>query len=216
MEKKYQEGNYKEAYEGFRKLALEEKAARDRVGHFLNMGVTSLLALGRTDEIDEFRESVIKTHAQNWRLLLAAAESYLNTEHSGFIVAGKFYRGPHRGGGKVVNSFERDRVRALQLMADAMPLANKDANKADVAQFYLALGRHLLSNRGYHEAWRLQYLTDLEMLPDYEDGWHYQGEAKGRPSMRTASRSFTKRQKPGMPRPRTASAGGGASCKRWR
>jgi uncharacterized protein YfaS (alpha-2-macroglobulin family) len=181
MDKKYQEGNFKEAYEGFRTLALEAGAARDRVGHYLTMGAASLASLGRIDEIDEFRESVIKVHSQNWRLLLTAAENYLNVEHSGFIIAGKFQRGPHRGGGKVVNSFERDRVRALQLMVQAMPLAAKDSNKADVARFYLTFARNLLSNRGYYEAWRLQYLTDLAILPDYEEGWRHYGEPKGAP-----------------------------------
>ena len=133
------------------------------------MGAASLASLGRIDEIDEFRESVIKLHSQNWRLLQAAGENYLNVEHSGFIVAGKFQRGPHRGGGKVVSSFERDRVRALQLMVQAMPLAAKDSNKSDVAGFYLAFARNLLSNRGHYEAWRLQYLADLATLPDYEE-----------------------------------------------
>jgi uncharacterized protein YfaS (alpha-2-macroglobulin family)/tetratricopeptide (TPR) repeat protein len=183
IERKYQEGNFKEAYEGFRQLALDANSARDRVGHYLNMAVASLTSLGRVDEIDEFRESVIQIHNQNWRLLQAAAESYLNVDHSGFIIAGKFYRGPHRGGGKIVNSFERDRVLALQLMGGAMPLANNDANKADVAHFYLAFARYLLSNRGYTEAWRLQYLTDLKALPDYEEGggWYHYGEPKGAP-----------------------------------
>jgi uncharacterized protein YfaS (alpha-2-macroglobulin family) len=181
VDKKYQEGNYKEAYEGFRKLALDAKSPKARVSHFLNMGVASLMSLGRVDEIDEFREAVIEVHRQNWRLLAAAAESHMNTDHSGFIVAGKFYRGPHRGGGKAVNSFERDRVRALQLMAAAMPLAAKDVKKDDVAGFYLQFAQLLLSNRGYYEAWRLQYLTDLGTLPDYDEGWYYYGEPAGAP-----------------------------------
>ena len=181
MEKKYQEGNFKEAYEGFSKLALDANSQPDRVGHYLNMAVAALTSLGRIDEIDEFREGVIEVHRRNWRLLQTAAESYLNVDHSGFIVAGKFQRGPHRGGGKLVSSFERDRVRALQLMVDAMPLANRDSNKSAVSQFYLAFARYLLSNRGYYEAWRLQYLTDLKVLPDYEEGggWYHHGEPQG-------------------------------------
>jgi hypothetical protein len=146
-DKKYQEGNYKEAYEGFRKLALDAKAAPHRATHHLTMGVASLMSLGRADEIDEFREAVIRVQRKNWRLLAAAAESYMNVDHSGFIVAGKFYRGPHRGGGKAVNSFERDRVRSLQLVAEAMPLASKDPKKDDVAGFYLQFAQLLLSNR---------------------------------------------------------------------
>ena len=81
--------------------------------------------MGRLDEIDELRENAVQVHAQNWRLLEAAADSYLNFDHFGFIVAGKFSRGPHRGGGEAVNSMERDRVRAMQLMAQAIPLVAK-------------------------------------------------------------------------------------------
>ena len=50
-------------------------------------------------------------------------QQYLNAQHQGFLIAGKYERGGHRGGGEVVNSVERDRVRALQLMQQAMPLA---------------------------------------------------------------------------------------------
>ena len=32
----------------------------------------------------------------------------------------------------------------------------------------------LLNNRGYGESWRLQYLTDLKTLPDYEQGWGWE------------------------------------------
>ena len=39
----------------------------------------------------------------------------------------------------------------------------------------------LLNNRGYSEAWRLQYLTDLNVLPDYEPGWGYYRRAAGAP-----------------------------------
>ena len=47
------------------------------------------------------------------------------------IVAGKFYRGPHRGGdGRWVNTMARDRVRALQLMVQALPNARKDDDHA--------------------------------------------------------------------------------------
>jgi uncharacterized protein YfaS (alpha-2-macroglobulin family) len=182
MDKKYQEGNYKESYEGFRTLALQATAPADRVSHYLTMAIASLQSLGRLDEVDEFREAVIKIHAKNWRLLRTAAESYLNVDHSGFIIAGKFHRGPHRGGGKAVHSFERDRIRSLQLMVEAMPLANRDTKKSDVSGFYMTFARLLLSNRGYYEAWRLQYLTDLTTLPDYDEGWYYhRGEAPGAP-----------------------------------
>ena len=141
--------------------------------------------LGRLDEIDELREAVIKVHGKNWRLLMAAADSYLNIDHFGFIIAGKFTRGPHRGGGEAANATERDRVRALQLMVQALPLVANEPKKSDVAEFWLAMSRMLLGNRGYGEAWRLQYLSDLEKLPDYDPGWRgwnsWDGENRGAP-----------------------------------
>ncbi|MCC7084627.1 MAG: alpha-2-macroglobulin [Pirellulales bacterium] len=181
FQKMLNDGNFKDAYEGFRRLALDPKADPANVGNSLNLALSALQQLGRLDEIDELRENVIKVHAKNWRLLMAAAETYLNYEHFGYIVAGKFSRGPKRGGGDAVNSTDRDRVRALQLMVQAMPLAATDADKPAVSEFWSAMSRMLLSNRGYDEAWRLQYLTDLAELPDYDQGWYRDGGAQGAP-----------------------------------
>ncbi|HEY2249975.1 MAG TPA: hypothetical protein VGH74_02900, partial [Planctomycetaceae bacterium] len=121
--KAFDAGNYKIAYEGYRKLALNPQDDRMGVAGDLQAAVSALQQLGRTDEIDPFREAVIEIHKANWRLLDAAAQSYATTDHQGFIIAGKFQRGPHRGGGKYVNAAQRDRVRALQLMQAALPLA---------------------------------------------------------------------------------------------
>ncbi|MDZ7617613.1 MAG: MG2 domain-containing protein, partial [Patescibacteria group bacterium] len=92
-------------------------------------------------------------------------------------------RGPKRGdqGGNPVNSVERDRVRALQLMTQAWPLARQDDHHAAVGGYLLSMARVLLNNRGFSESWRLQYLTDLSRLPDYEDGWHYGSRTGGAP-----------------------------------
>ncbi|MHB1036836.1 MAG: alpha-2-macroglobulin family protein [Pirellulales bacterium] len=181
LQKTFSAGNYKDAYEGYRKLALDPADAPRQVGQDLNMATTCLRSLGRMDEIDDFREAVIAAHAKNWRLLQAAAQNYLDVEHHGYLVAGKFYRGNKRGGGRMVNAWDRDRVRALQLMVQAMPLARADENHPEVSDFYMALSRMLLANRGYSEAWRLQYLTDLGQLPDYEEGWYYGQSAPGAP-----------------------------------
>jgi len=173
LQKLYQDGNFREAYQGFRALALDPQADPRQVGHYLNMAHACLQRLGDLEEVDEFREQVIGIHGGNWRLLQAAAESYLTIEHWGFRVAGKFHRGGKRGGGEVVNAVERDRVRALQLLVQAMPLARQDDAHAEVAQLFFTLARALLNNAGYGEAWRLQALTDLAELPDYEPGWYY-------------------------------------------
>ncbi|MGD8992444.1 MAG: MG2 domain-containing protein [Desulfobacterales bacterium] len=46
-----------------------------------------------------------------------------------------------------------------------------------MAQFYLEFARSVQQHRGTAQAWRLQYLTDLSRLPDYEPGY---GHAYGR------------------------------------
>jgi len=177
----YQQGNYKDAYEEYSKLALDPRDDPRQAGSDLNMATACLLSLNRAEEIDEFREAVTEVHKNNWRLLQAAAENYLNDPHYGFMVAGKFYRGNKRGGGNIVNALERDRIRALQLMVQALPLAQKDDNHGEVGAFILSLADMLLGNRGYGDAWRLQYLSDLKVLPDYEPGWGYYRQSPGAP-----------------------------------
>jgi len=171
--KLYRDGNFKEAYDVFSKLALEAKTSVKKVGGDLNMAVSALQRLNRRNEIDAFRENVIKAHSKNWRLLHTAATSYLNATHYGFIISGEYHRGHHRGGGKRVNSYERDRVRALQLMVQAVPATKGDDDHAAIGQFYLSLAGMLMGQRGYTGAWRLQYKTDLTKLPDYEAGYYY-------------------------------------------
>ena len=100
-----------------------------------------------------------------------AALSFTRTEQYGYIVAGKFYRGNKRGGGRFVSTRERDRVRALQLFLQALPLAGKDADKNATAQFHFDFANMVQRGVNWREAWRLQYLTDLSTLPDYEEGY---------------------------------------------
>jgi len=170
--KQMKDGNWKDAYEGFSRLALDPADDPAKVGEDLDRGVACLQNLGRENEIDVFLEKVVATHRANWRLLQAAAQTYLNVNHQGFIIAGVFERGGHRGGGTYANAYERDRVRALQLMREAVKAAEKEPNKADVGGCYMQLASVLMGQRGYNEAWRLQYLTDLATLPDYEEGYN--------------------------------------------
>ena len=107
VDKMFQAGNYKDAYDNYRKLALDPQDDSRQVGHDLQFGINALRNLGRTDETDAFREAVVAVHAKNWRLLQAAADSLHNIENFGYIVAGQFYRGHHRGGGRMVNSYEQ-------------------------------------------------------------------------------------------------------------
>ena len=120
--KAHKDGNFKDAYDGLRKLALDPKDDPAKVGEDLTTAINCLQRLGRVDEIDDFREGVIKAHKRTGGCCDTAAAELRRqrTEHYGFIVAGKFYRGNKRGGGRYVNAMQRDRVRALQLMQQAL------------------------------------------------------------------------------------------------
>jgi hypothetical protein len=75
-----QAGNWKDAYEGFRKPALGPKANPEQVGSALANGIQCLDNLGR---VDDFREGVMAVHAKHWRLLETAAQTYTPGEHFG-------------------------------------------------------------------------------------------------------------------------------------
>lgn len=172
--KQFDAGNFRDAWELYEKLALNPETSPREVGNDLMRAIECLRRLAREDEADDFREKVIAVHAKNWRLLQAAAQSYGDqTSHYGFLVAGKFYRGDQRGGGQAVNVLDRDRVRALQLLKQALPLVADESDKIAAGKFYVSFANRLLQGRGHGDAWELQALTDLETLPDYEETPHF-------------------------------------------
>ena len=176
VQKQFEAGNFKDAYEGFRKLALDPRTSGDQVAGDLAKAVQCLQNLGREAELDELIEASIKAHSQNWRLLAGAAQQYgERIDHGGFLIAGKFQRGSHRGGGQFVSATDRDRGRAMQLMQQVVRVAVNDPDKAAVARLFLDFGNQI----GGTEAWRLQSLTDLAVLPDYDEqnqwGWRGRG-----------------------------------------
>ena len=135
-------------------------------------------------------------------------------EHFGFIVAGKFQRGQHRGERRYVGSYERDRARALQLLVRGLDRVLTDPDRAAAGRYLLALAEAAMGDRAQTESWRLQTLTPLDVLPDYDENpYRYWGRQQtpahpssptGRPSITGCPRASTRRRT-------TASAGGG----RW-
>jgi uncharacterized protein YfaS (alpha-2-macroglobulin family) len=182
-QEEYTDGNWKDAFEHYYRLSLEIKNDPGMVGKDFIQAWQCLRRLNRLNELDAFRKKVIQRHSGNWRLLQDAARSYSQNDHWGYMVAGEFHRGHHRGGGKYVNAIARDRVRALQLMQQAMISAAKDPAVSEAAQFYMEFARLVQQYRGANQAWRLQYLTDLTRLPDYEPGYGYEydGRSRGAP-----------------------------------
>ncbi|MEX0726068.1 MAG: alpha-2-macroglobulin, partial [Planctomycetaceae bacterium] len=168
--KQFDAGNYNDAYKIYRDLALDPASDAKRVGSDLLNARNCLYNLARTDEVDKFREEVIQVHSKNWRLLQTAAQSFIDEQHFGYIIAGEFHRGNRRGDGQFVNSIERDRVRALQLMQQASQRIEGEPNRDAVAAFYFDYAGIWMAGREYGNAWKLQALTDLTELPDYEEG----------------------------------------------
>ena len=106
-----------------------------------------------------------------------------DAQHFGFIVAGKFHRGQHRGGGRYVGSYERDRSRALQLLVQGLDRARSDPDRGAAGRYLLTLARALMGDRATNDSWRLQSLTPLDVLPDYDENPYrsWGGQQSGAP-----------------------------------
>ena len=116
----FSDGNWKDAYLLYHKLCLATPNDPKLIGNDLVQAWQCLRRLNRLNELDAFREKVIEKHYHNWRLVKAAADSYSRNNHWGYMIAGEFHRGQHRGGGRYVTAIRRDRVRALQLLNQAL------------------------------------------------------------------------------------------------
>ncbi len=171
--KLFKEGQFKEAHEVFESLALNEKNQGEELPNDISMTVNSLRRLQQESKIDEFLGDIIDVHSENWRAYWAAAQELSSSSHHGFLVAGEFSRGNHRGGGQYVSTIERDRVQSLQWLFRAEEIKPDAVSENLAAQFYEFFARVVSTNRMGNQAWRLQKLTDIDQLPDLEEGYGY-------------------------------------------
>ncbi len=181
-EKAIRAGKLDVAFETNRQLALDPAANPQEVPDDFIRAVICLVSANRADEVDAIRDEVVAAQPKNWRLLQIAAQTLLDGDNYGYLIAGKFRRGPlHGRDGKPVGSAERDRAQALQLMSRALPLVAAEADNAAAGEFYMKLAGVLMGmqadreqqidefNRGMrHDPSRQNTLTDLSKLPDYE------------------------------------------------
>jgi uncharacterized protein YfaS (alpha-2-macroglobulin family) len=193
------DGNWKEAFEAYRGLLLGNGNSGNAATEDLQNAWDSLNNLGQPVLVDSFLEGIIEKYPRDWRVLARAGSLYMRSQHWGYVIAGEFKRGHHRGGGKRVNTQQRDRVRALALMERAKKAAGNDENKADVASLYLEFASTISSSRGSSESWRLQYLTDFGVLPDWDDGGYHGSrdvgapvDAKGKPILYSIPEAWEK------------------------
>jgi hypothetical protein len=174
-----EDGNFKEAYDLCRQLVLDPATDSKDLADDFNRAVGCLQQLGRIAEFDRLAESAVDAHAKSWRLLAAVGRHYRSVDHYGEIIDNQFSRGQRRGGGEVVNTMDRDRVRALQLLIQATELVEGEPH--EVAGLYFQLADLLRYGTQGGAAWRLQTLTDLETLPDNEEGWGQRVQTSGAP-----------------------------------
>ena len=170
-QKLQKQGNWKEAYEIWQKVLDDPEHGGAAAAQDLDSAVQCLANLNLYKEFEGLIEGVVETHKDDWRVLARAGNHYFRSQHYGYIIDGEYQRGYHRGGGRYVSSEMRDRVRALQLYRNASKQLGDDAG-AEAATFQFEFATVLLGFRGHSESWRLQYLTDLEELPDYNEPYY--------------------------------------------
>ncbi|MFA6716091.1 MAG: hypothetical protein WCS27_11990, partial [Victivallaceae bacterium] len=162
-DKELENQNWKDAFYLYKKILLEDKAST-----LVYQNAVKCLTKARLqNEFDGFFSAVARKYAKDPEMATVLAGSKMRVADYGYIIAGEFVRGPHRGGGEQVSCLERDRVEALRLL---FPFADEATRKgAEVKKrFYETLSGILIWGREGDEAWKLQYLTDLNKLPDYE------------------------------------------------
>ena len=155
---------------------------------------------------------MIRAHAKNWRLLWAAAETYLvvSTTTASSSPANSIAASIAAAGRPSIR-LERDRVRALQLMVQAMPLASRGAGKERRSPaFYLDLARLLLGQSRLRRGLAAANAHRSERAARLREGWYYGHAPSGARSMPTAIRSFIAFPSRSTKWPATANAGGGA------
>ncbi|MFH0937946.1 MAG: alpha-2-macroglobulin, partial [Planctomycetota bacterium] len=175
-EKNMRDGNWKDAYKAFSQLVFDAADEPDKVSDDLRNAINCLQKLNRQDESDDFIEKVVAIHAENWKLLASAAQLYAYNQY-GYIVGGKFHRGSHRGQGRYVSSFERDRVRSLQLLTQAMEKIKDEQDRRLLSNVYYQFAQTMLQQA----AWKLQTLTDLSKLPDFDEVYYHDHDTRGAP-----------------------------------
>lgn len=163
------DGNVNEALALFRDLSILPGNGMTPAED-LRAALQCLDALGRHEERDDLIEKAVAAHAQNPNVLSEAAVAYRDAQHWGTRIAEDFRRATQRDRGEWADATERDRVRALQLLVEAMKRAEALATDAERADLYVRLADTLQLSREGGGAWRLQELTNLSALPDYEAG----------------------------------------------
>ncbi|MFT5240826.1 MAG: hypothetical protein ACI9OU_000064 [Candidatus Promineifilaceae bacterium] len=121
------EGNWAEALDVYKQALDRPVDSNPQVVQALYGAHNCLNRLNRTSELDAFIADVVSVHSNDWRMLSTTAAVLNSAQHYGYMIAGEYQRGQHRGGGKAKNSYLRDRHDALSLKHRARALAREHA-----------------------------------------------------------------------------------------
>ena len=69
---------------------------------------------------------------EDWRILVSAARVYNQIPKWGMIIDDEFVRESRSGGGRQVNTRERDRVKSLSLMEQALNVSVNEEDKKGI------------------------------------------------------------------------------------
>ncbi len=169
IRKLMEEGNFKESADAARAAleAIPAKSQSEAVGPIWSMYRTSLVRNNRVKEYDDAYAFVTARFPKNVSL---AAEFNASVTTFGYFFNNTFTRGSNRGNaGRRVYSTERDRVQNLRFMASASE-ETKNVSKPLQIKFYRTLAALLLRGHTDGQSYKLQTLTDLTELPDYDEG----------------------------------------------
>ena len=163
-----QDNNHAEAYELYRSMAVDPQSTA--AAQSLDGAARALDELGWSEQLDGLLSEAMAAHPTDPALLHAVAQEWLDATDWGVLIDGTFQRGGNRGQGLPVSAADRDRVRALQALVQALPhLAQVPPAERSALLFTLA-DVLLADERDDDQAWRLTRTTDLVTLPDYEEG----------------------------------------------
>ncbi|MFN9719826.1 MAG: alpha-2-macroglobulin, partial [Planctomycetota bacterium] len=167
--KLFGENNFNDALKLYRELLSDKTNQGKDVAGDLRAANDCLSNLGLIHEADALIESAVQLHSDNAWLIAQAADLYGSLQKDGFVIAGKFERGGHRGGGQWASVAARDRVRSLQLYLQAIELSRRSdkATGDEIGTWWHSIASRI-GPHGSGEAWKLQDLTDLTKLPDFE------------------------------------------------
>jgi uncharacterized protein YfaS (alpha-2-macroglobulin family) len=179
-----EKGQFKEALELYRKVALDPQVSGRLSVSGIQSAVECLYRLNLPGDVEPLLESAATLHARDWRVLQSAARFYRTMQSSGFLIDGKYIRGWHRGGGRWINTAERDRIRSLQWLEQARLLGTglSGDDRKEFGSFLQDYAQTLESlAMSPQQSWRLQIKTDLTTLPPLENEADQSSATSGAP-----------------------------------